>query len=417
MVLFLLVAKSVQGFYPIDYYDLSRLSGRAAIDSEEYYSKDETSRHDEPSNEDYAPAESRHYDDYSPASTDFSSEYDPKEGIHTRTYSSLFQDPLENDALYSSAKEDKLHKREEFFGGMSKKSMITFHSPLKISPPSSDDLIAGATDFNRPRSRRSRLSEYDAYYPKRQYHESPRSEYSLKSEVPSKSSDDYEEYPHTYPRYVKESVGPSEEPTYPTESYKTTPYYEPYPKPLSKPSKKTYPREGYPIKSTSHSTSSTHSGRKSKGVSSRAVGPRPSRPERESSKKYAPKLFSETKGRGVFDDDDDEEDFAGKPLVSTSWKKEKRQPKVFSKENKHFLSSTGYGKPVREQFHEQGTTGPHAYKFGYNTGDPENPMARYEERGADGVVKGSYSYVDPMGKLQVVHYESHPEHGFKTTYA
>ncbi|GIY69961.1 uncharacterized protein CEXT_496341 [Caerostris extrusa] len=64
----------------------------------------------------------------------------------------------------------------------------------------------------------------------------------------------------------------------------------------------------------------------------------------------------------------------------------------------------------------RGVTGPHAYKFGYNTGDPENPMARYEERTPDGLVKGSYSYVDPMGKLQVVHYESHPERGFKTTH-
>ncbi|GFT27729.1 uncharacterized protein NPIL_336701, partial [Nephila pilipes] len=150
----------------------------------------------------------------------------------------------------------------------------------------------------------------------------------------------------------REPERPSEEPTYPTESYKTTPYYEPYPKPLSKPSKKTYPRSTSPIKSTSHSTSSSYSGRKSKGVPSRSASPRPSRPERESPKKFPPKMFSETKGRGTFDDDDEDNDFAGKPLVST-WKKEKRQPKVFSNENKHFLSSTGYGKPVREQFHEQ----------------------------------------------------------------
>ena len=59
--------------------------------------------------------------------------------------------------------------------------------------------------------------------------------------------------------------------------------------------------------------------------------------------------------------------------------------------------------------------GPHSYKFGYSTGDVENPMARYEERGADGVVRGSYSYIDPRGQKQVVHYESHPKFGFKTS--
>ncbi|GBN16934.1 hypothetical protein AVEN_244574-1, partial [Araneus ventricosus] len=157
-----------------------------------------------------------------------------------------------------------------------------------------------------------------------------------------------------------------------------------------------------------------YSRQKSKDTSSSVV----SRPlERELPKQYPPRKFSDTRARAPFDDDE-EDDFRGKPLITTtSWSKEKRQPKQFSDENKHYLAATGYGKPVREQFHEQGTTGPHAYKFGYNTGDPENPMARYEEKGPDGLVKGSYSYVDPMGKLQVVHYESHPEHGFKTTYA
>lgn len=62
----------------------------------------------------------------------------------------------------------------------------------------------------------------------------------------------------------------------------------------------------------------------------------------------------------------------------------------------------------------QGMMGPHSYKFGYSTGDALNPMARYEERSADGIVRGSYSFIDARGQKQVVHYESHPKHGFKT---
>ena len=57
--------------------------------------------------------------------------------------------------------------------------------------------------------------------------------------------------------------------------------------------------------------------------------------------------------------------------------------------------------------------GPKSYKFGYTTGDHKNPMERHEESDKHGHVKGWYSYVDPFGKKQVVHYEAHPKKGFK----
>ncbi|GIY15863.1 hypothetical protein CEXT_581731 [Caerostris extrusa] len=38
---------------------------------------------------------------------------------------------------------------------------------------------------------------------------------------------------------------------------------------------------------------------------------------------------------------------------------------------------------------------------------PENQWPGMKNELPDGLVKGSYSYVDPMGKLQVIHYESH----------
>ncbi|GIY15865.1 hypothetical protein CEXT_581751 [Caerostris extrusa] len=78
-ILLLLTARCAYGFYPTDYIELSRLSGRAGLDSEEMFSKDETSRHDEATAEDHTTAETRYNDDYS-------TDYDPRDGIHTRTF-------------------------------------------------------------------------------------------------------------------------------------------------------------------------------------------------------------------------------------------------------------------------------------------------------------------------------------------
>lgn len=63
----------------------------------------------------------------------------------------------------------------------------------------------------------------------------------------------------------------------------------------------------------------------------------------------SPRKFPEVHGRGaVFDDD-----FAASPPASPSFRKERRRPGLFTEEKEHYLSATGYGKPVREQFHEQ----------------------------------------------------------------
>lgn len=66
----------------------------------------------------------------------------------------------------------------------------------------------------------------------------------------------------------------------------------------------------------------------------------------------------------------------------------------------------------RTEFRMHGMKGPHSYQFGYDTGKGKNRQFRYEERDNDGHVKGHYGYVDRSGKLRVVNYDAHPEHGF-----
>ncbi|XP_037578464.1 uncharacterized protein LOC119461287 [Dermacentor silvarum] len=76
-------------------------------------------------------------------------------------------------------------------------------------------------------------------------------------------------------------------------------------------------------------------------------------------------------------------------------------------------ATTGAGGRPRTLFHQQGFQGPYSYRFGFDTADPYNPQTRYEEKDADGRVRGSYSYLDPKGRLQVVRYEADPQGGFR----
>ena len=67
----------------------------------------------------------------------------------------------------------------------------------------------------------------------------------------------------------------------------------------------------------------------------------------------------------------------------------------------------------RMEFQIHGHEGPHSYRYGYDTGNGYNRQFRYEEKNGYGIVKGRYGYFDKYGKLHVVNYSSHPEHGFK----
>ncbi|XP_060801176.1 uncharacterized protein LOC106137769 isoform X2 [Amyelois transitella] len=67
----------------------------------------------------------------------------------------------------------------------------------------------------------------------------------------------------------------------------------------------------------------------------------------------------------------------------------------------------------RTEFRMHGMKGPHSYQFGYDTGKGKNRQFRYEERDNDGTVRGHYGYMDKRGKLRVVNYRAHPEHGFQ----
>ncbi|XP_077541772.1 uncharacterized protein LOC144153890 [Haemaphysalis longicornis] len=73
----------------------------------------------------------------------------------------------------------------------------------------------------------------------------------------------------------------------------------------------------------------------------------------------------------------------------------------------------GNGGRPRTLFHQQGFQGPYSYRFGFDTADPYNPQTRYEEKDASGHVRGSYSFLDPKGRLQVVRYEADPKGGFR----
>ncbi|PNF30483.1 hypothetical protein B7P43_G10884 [Cryptotermes secundus] len=72
----------------------------------------------------------------------------------------------------------------------------------------------------------------------------------------------------------------------------------------------------------------------------------------------------------------------------------------------------GGGGGDRVEFQMHGQHGPHSYKFGFDTGKGHNRQFRYEERDTHGHVKGHYGFYNKHGKLQIVNYSAHPEHGF-----
>uniref|UniRef100_A0A0K2VGS5 Putative LOC101741297 [Bombyx mori] n=1 Tax=Lepeophtheirus salmonis TaxID=72036 RepID=A0A0K2VGS5_LEPSM len=69
----------------------------------------------------------------------------------------------------------------------------------------------------------------------------------------------------------------------------------------------------------------------------------------------------------------------------------------------------------RLEFQIHGHEGPDSYRYGYDTGNGYNRQFRYEEKDKNGLVNGRYGYFDPYGKLHVVNYISHPEHGYKAS--
>ena len=72
----------------------------------------------------------------------------------------------------------------------------------------------------------------------------------------------------------------------------------------------------------------------------------------------------------------------------------------------HEPNHLGFG-PVSTQYHSQDEWGQYAY--GYSGG----PSAKHEQRTADGVTRGGYSYVDANGLVQSLSYVSDPVNGFR----
>lgn len=65
--------------------------------------------------------------------------------------------------------------------------------------------------------------------------------------------------------------------------------------------------------------------------------------------------------------------------------------------------------PVTTQYHSQDELG--QYSYGYSGG----PSAKHEQRTADGVTSGGYSYVDANGLVQSLAYVSDPVNGFRVS--
>jgi len=63
--------------------------------------------------------------------------------------------------------------------------------------------------------------------------------------------------------------------------------------------------------------------------------------------------------------------------------------------------------PLHHQYHAQDELG--QYTYGYSGG----PSAKVESRTADGVTRGSYSYIDSNGIVQHVNYQADPVNGFR----
>ncbi|XP_063233995.1 uncharacterized protein LOC134537465 [Bacillus rossius redtenbacheri] len=81
--------------------------------------------------------------------------------------------------------------------------------------------------------------------------------------------------------------------------------------------------------------------------------------------------------------------------------------------NHHDAVAAGLGPGHdRVEFQMYGHRGPHSYKFGFDTGKGHNRQFRFEERDPDGHVKGHYGFYSKDGKLQVISYSAHPQHGF-----
>lgn len=62
---------------------------------------------------------------------------------------------------------------------------------------------------------------------------------------------------------------------------------------------------------------------------------------------------------------------------------------------------------ITSQFHSQDSLGQYAY--GYSGG----PSIKAESKSIDGITRGSYSYIDPDGKLQTVEYTADALNGFR----
>ncbi|KAF0306772.1 hypothetical protein FJT64_021802 [Amphibalanus amphitrite] len=87
------------------------------------------------------------------------------------------------------------------------------------------------------------------------------------------------------------------------------------------------------------------------------------------------------------------------------------EPVADSRQDAYSLNIPEKKEKQRLEFQVHGQQGPHSYRFGYDTGTGYNRQFRFEERDADGNLKGRYGYYKD-GKLRVVNYSATHKGGF-----
>ncbi|XP_035210803.1 uncharacterized protein LOC118185108 [Stegodyphus dumicola] len=403
LILLSLAAHAANAMYPMEYVELSRLPAATKFDSSEdifaIRKSDDDSDYDDSSSSESDETKAEFRSDESDFNFSNSRRNEDRWTDQDSNESNKYNDFEENDALFSSESSAK-RKRDDYYDNLGKKSKSSFYiSPLRNDKEDESEEKIGNTDAEEEhyvaeessnQRSKSKLSDYDDYYPQKNGNAESQS-YNHQTREDS--------YQASSSRYIPQLTLPLR-----TESLQDPPArrasrsrrYHPRPRPI-------------PIDDITSVENSEHH-----NISPYPHSPKPA-PQvqrRRYEKKHSSKRPAESYVRQTYTHD--------------GTKFTKRRPKPLVKESRDFAQYSvqadvpsfpkGYGKATREQFHEQGTSGPHSYKFGYNTGDENNPMARYEERGPDGIVRGSYSYVDALGKKQVVNYESHPKHGFRTTF-
>ncbi|KFM79652.1 hypothetical protein X975_22508, partial [Stegodyphus mimosarum] len=179
LILLSLVAHAANAMYPMEYVELSRLPAATKFDSSEdifaIRKSDDDSDYDDSSSSESDETKAEFRSDES--DFNFSNSRRNKWTDRDSNESNKYDDSEENDALFSSESSAKT-KRDDYYDNLGKKSKRSFYiSPLRNEKEDeSEEKIryanAGgehyvAEESSSHRSKSSKFSDYDAYYPQK----------------------------------------------------------------------------------------------------------------------------------------------------------------------------------------------------------------------------------------------------------